>query len=393
MYGGEVKVYERDKLYEQVWGEPMRAVAKSYGVSDSYLARICRELGVPLPGRGYWAKVRAGKAPRKLKLPRLKKGQKDRVVSLHRTPTPRRQLDLPPDAALAVTAPIVVSDELTEPHRLVATAARRLAKAKPSQGVVAGRPLGLIDLTVSPASLDRALRIYDALLKALAQAGLKFEVTGPAETVRDSWGREIKRGPDRLTRVCCQEEWIAFALWEKVSRTEDPKPEVKPQRSVWGTTYTPWQPTTYTYTPTGQLVLQMTEASGLGLRTSFGDGKRQRLEDCLGSFVSQLGVVAAAIKADRAEKGRKAKEAAAAHERRERELERQRREQERLKHLVAEAEDWHRAEKLRAYAWEAMNRLKLSHPSAEDYTRRRQDLKRLLDHADDIDPLIRGSGD
>jgi hypothetical protein len=172
MYGGEVIVFERETLYEQVWKEPLLTVARSYGVSDVYLGRICRELDIPLPGRGYWAKLRAGKSPRRLKLPRLKKGQRDRVVSYHRTPVPRRTLELPADAALVLATPIIVASELAEPHRLVATAARRLAKAKPARGVVCGRPLGLLDLTVSSAGLDRALRIADALLKAMVQAGL-----------------------------------------------------------------------------------------------------------------------------------------------------------------------------------------------------------------------------
>ena len=49
--------YNRAKLYEEVWKEP---VAKRYGVSDTALAKACRRLNVPLPPRGYWAKVRAG---------------------------------------------------------------------------------------------------------------------------------------------------------------------------------------------------------------------------------------------------------------------------------------------------------------------------------------------
>jgi len=28
------EIYEREKLYEEVWNEPVRVVAKRYGVSD-----------------------------------------------------------------------------------------------------------------------------------------------------------------------------------------------------------------------------------------------------------------------------------------------------------------------------------------------------------------------
>jgi hypothetical protein len=43
----------------------MLDVAKQYGVSDVALTKTCRKLLIPLPGRGYWAKRRAGRRVRK----------------------------------------------------------------------------------------------------------------------------------------------------------------------------------------------------------------------------------------------------------------------------------------------------------------------------------------
>jgi ankyrin repeat protein len=57
--------YNRAELYEKVWSEPMRMLAQQYGVSDVYLARVCRLLRIPLPGRGYWAKKTAGRPTKK----------------------------------------------------------------------------------------------------------------------------------------------------------------------------------------------------------------------------------------------------------------------------------------------------------------------------------------
>lgn len=37
--------YRRADLYEQVWAEPVRVVAKRYGVSDVAPRRICRKPG------------------------------------------------------------------------------------------------------------------------------------------------------------------------------------------------------------------------------------------------------------------------------------------------------------------------------------------------------------
>ena len=54
--------YNRAELYEKLWTEPTRTVAKQYGVSDVWLSKVCKALRVPRPGRGYWAKKRAGRS-------------------------------------------------------------------------------------------------------------------------------------------------------------------------------------------------------------------------------------------------------------------------------------------------------------------------------------------
>jgi hypothetical protein len=64
--------YDREKIYEEIWSEPIQHVAKRYGISDVGLAKVCRKLNIPRPGRGYWAKKAAGKTvPRQMSLPPL----------------------------------------------------------------------------------------------------------------------------------------------------------------------------------------------------------------------------------------------------------------------------------------------------------------------------------
>jgi hypothetical protein len=64
--------YDREKLYEQVWAEPVQHVAKLYGISDVRLGKVCRILDIPVPPRGYWAKLRSGFKSRQPGLPKLK---------------------------------------------------------------------------------------------------------------------------------------------------------------------------------------------------------------------------------------------------------------------------------------------------------------------------------
>ena len=63
----------REKLYEEIWSEPITKVSKRHGVSDSYLIRILKNLNIPRPPRGYWA-MAAGNRATKLPLPPAKRG-------------------------------------------------------------------------------------------------------------------------------------------------------------------------------------------------------------------------------------------------------------------------------------------------------------------------------
>lgn len=64
----------REALYDLVWSEPMLKVAAQYGVSLSYMARVCTLLNVPRPERGYWAKLAVGKTSPKPPLPDAQPG-------------------------------------------------------------------------------------------------------------------------------------------------------------------------------------------------------------------------------------------------------------------------------------------------------------------------------
>jgi hypothetical protein len=71
--------YDRTVLYEQVWSQPVQAVAKSYGISGVRLGKVCRTLQVPVPPRGYWARVQNGYSARR---PSLAK-RSDRQLASH----------------------------------------------------------------------------------------------------------------------------------------------------------------------------------------------------------------------------------------------------------------------------------------------------------------------
>lgn len=59
----------REALYDLVWTEPVRTIAQRMGVSDVWLKKCCAKADIPVPERGYWAKLRANKKVVRQKLP------------------------------------------------------------------------------------------------------------------------------------------------------------------------------------------------------------------------------------------------------------------------------------------------------------------------------------
>lgn len=64
-----MKHFTREELYELAWSEPIARSAAKLGISDVALAKRCRREGVPLPPRGYWARLAAGQTIARPPLP------------------------------------------------------------------------------------------------------------------------------------------------------------------------------------------------------------------------------------------------------------------------------------------------------------------------------------
>lgn len=175
---------EREALYREVWAEPVTKVARRYGISDVGLQKICRRLEVPLPPRGYWARVAAGRTPRQAPL----LPTKGPIVHL----LERRPDSRDPEVETRVAAMVVEQVQYPESAPLhdsidaclpvVRRMAEKLAKTpqRTDRGWLAVDGASSFDLEVSEATAPRALLVLDALLRTfqMAGAGLKGPV-GP----------------------------------------------------------------------------------------------------------------------------------------------------------------------------------------------------------------------
>ena len=90
----------RRELYEQVWEQPMSRLAKQYGISDVALAKRCRKLRIPVPGRGYWRKLEVGQKVRRTPLPPGRDSDIHEIVITRTQRTPETDPDDPEEHPL-----------------------------------------------------------------------------------------------------------------------------------------------------------------------------------------------------------------------------------------------------------------------------------------------------
>jgi hypothetical protein len=54
--------YDRERLFEDVWSEPMKDLGCKYGMSEAALSTLCTKLEIPTPPKGHWARKTAAQA-------------------------------------------------------------------------------------------------------------------------------------------------------------------------------------------------------------------------------------------------------------------------------------------------------------------------------------------
>ena len=175
-------VLTREQLYEKVWTRPVWSLAKEWGISDVGLAKICKKHNIPRPGPGYWARKEHGYNPRQTPLP---KGDGAGVIEIpYYKANPRVFDDEQAQKAREKGAAegeienrIVVSETLNDPHPLIVHTEKNLRGAKRDEkGFLTATAKGSLSLVSAPASVGRAMRILDALIKALESRGMKIRI-------------------------------------------------------------------------------------------------------------------------------------------------------------------------------------------------------------------------
>lgn len=330
---------------------------------------------MPVPPRGYWAKLRAGEKVKKDLLPKHK--GPERIVTRRDDDAAQKPRGERPEvlgfldeatraAVLEVSENVTVPDELTQPHPLVSEVLKRLRSQKPDgNSPILSAGGALLSIHVTKDTLDRSLRIMDTLIKGLETLGYPTKIS------------------DGRTVVHIAGEKLPISLDERTKQVDHvPTPE-ELQKQRKGLYY--WAPR-YDHLATGELVFSI-DSSQIRQR-NWNDGKKQRVETCLGEIAIAMVQAAENERLWRIERELR-EQRWREEERRRLELQIRRHEEEkRLEALIGEAEDWRLAVSIREYA-EALKR-------RADHTLGAEQRAKLLDYAswagekaDWLDPLVR----
>lgn len=113
----EGSVVTRQTLYDQVWSTPMARLSKEYGISDVALAKICKKLKVPYPGRGYWRRKETGKSVKQPPLPPYSDPAKQ-AVTIYPTIRPDALAPASEETTQRITAEQAPEQKIQVPNRL-----------------------------------------------------------------------------------------------------------------------------------------------------------------------------------------------------------------------------------------------------------------------------------
>ncbi|NCB72089.1 MAG: hypothetical protein EOM45_10000 [Clostridia bacterium] len=287
--------YDRQTLYEEVWSEPVYKVAKRYGISNVAIAKTCKKMHIPIPGKGYWNKILAGQDLEKAPLPEYEKCP--RIQKYY----PGFDIDVPQDMpvrlvpeAFALEEQLLQKEALPEmavsfnldirlTNQFVLNTKRDLEESMKRINnhydfgrCTSGRNEAF-SMQIGPASIPRAMAILQTLCDALEKRGYPVGIE-PGHG--DKGGQSVDGRPKRVIHPVCAnvlDTHIFFQITEtsnKVNTTEIEKKR----------TYQDFK-----YVPTGKLCFEIiNHPSHSHARSKWHDGKVAKVEDQINDIIVNM---------------------------------------------------------------------------------------------------------
>ncbi|PBB45540.1 hypothetical protein CK222_03430 [Mesorhizobium sp. WSM3866] len=265
----------RTTLHDLVWTKSMEEVSAHLGASAGKISAICRENDIPVPPPHYWRMVANGSPPKRRTLP-IGKFRRNQLVQIGDQVEPAFNQEWPSveevtdDKPIHAAAPVEVTDPL----------AIKIQKDL-RRSLVAGDVhlrSGLICVDISRDSVPRAANLITSLKAAVAQRSWSVAADTKAGVVVDGEKVELQLSE-------------GYALTPHTPTATEIRDHRSYGRAI----------PEHDRVRSGHLQLSITNATYLGIRQKWADGKRQRVEDVLAGFLDGIERAAAALKQQRVE--------------------------------------------------------------------------------------------
>jgi len=319
----------RQLVYDLVWKEPLTHLAKTFGLSDQGLAKLCKREHIPRPPQGYWNKLAAGKPTgKKPPLPVDAQGADAvvfRISAASQSPAkPKAQVD----QFKADLPDVRVSERLANPHPIVAERVAfrdeevREGKTRYDYSAEVWKKIPPLD-----SEERRLLRILDALCKSL-------EAHGATVGKNDRGELAAVIGQDR----------IAFQLRYRARQVKIP---ITPDDWRWK--YKGKDSFRQELETTDDLIFEIKSWMPSGFRSNWREGPKRRLEQLTTDIVATMLVAFPVLAARREEREEEARQYRIREEERREREELQRLDRNRFRRLTEQADAWREASLVRDF--------------------------------------------
>jgi hypothetical protein len=368
------------------------------GFSDVGLGKICKRYNIPRPGLGYWTRKMHGYHPKQTPLPDM---EGEIIIEIH--PFKKQDCLLDPNQAREAAQKsasereaanrIIVPEKIVGPHPLVTRTEKSLRESKPDdRGVIRAHGQGTLSVIVGPASINRAIRILDTLIKALDDRGFKVRVVDDGHEYSHSPGYGPHNWPNYFrgrtrTVISVLGEEVEISLEEHAKRkdhelTSKEKEELRKHGRLF---FAP----KYDFFPSGCLTLRIKNASSGRVRQTWSDTNHHRLEDLLNSFVIGLTNAATGLRASRLKREREAREREERQKKAEERARLRRAEEQRLNVLESQVANWHKSQIIRQFVDAVRESVLKKNGSIEPDSELDKWISWTIQQADHFDPLVK----
>lgn len=286
------RTFTRPEFYDLIWSKAVSQLAKDFRLSDVAIHKICRKHNVPTPPPGWWAKKHAGQPVEPTPLPEPGKAAIITISAPEICAEPDVLSRIREEARITATA--AKPNRAVIKHPIVEATIAALKAAEPSfKGLVSVAVDEIVRCEIAPASINRVKLILQRLVAAaedqdfeLRQASRSPHFVGHGHSISISITETFRR----VKHVPTAKEQAALAAWEKRNNRRKLSWE-------WGEHDSYPRMPEWDYLLSDQLGIELSSVYIPGERSprsTWRDGKTQRLEEITADIAVGMVVLAAA---------------------------------------------------------------------------------------------------